>query len=123
MKFEPGHKLSKGRPLGSLNKRTSELISLLEESGFDPASELIECYAEARQTWKKMPYDAGLGYLKIASEIARELASYCYPKIKSVEQIKGNILDGMSAQEKLEAMKQAVALMEAQVNGDKSQNP
>lgn len=120
MKFEPGHKLAKGRPLGSLNRRTSELISKLEDGGFDPASELIDCYHEARKAYGKMSFADGLGYLKIASEIAKDLAGFCYPKIKAVEQIKGSLLDGMTPQEKLDAMKQAVALMESQVNESKT---
>lgn len=120
MGFQPGNRLAKGRPIGSLNKRTSELISKLEEANFDPAGELIDCYAEARKAYKKLGSDDGLGYLKIASDIAKDLAGFCYPKIKAVEQIKGNILDGMSSHDKLEAMKQAVAMMESQVKADES---
>ncbi len=123
MPFQPGNKIAKGRPIGSLNRRTSELIAKLEEGGFDPAGELIDCYQEARAAYKKLDLEEGLGYLKIASDIAKDLASFCYPKIKAVEQIKGNILEGMSTQEKLEAMKQAVAMMESQVKGDESKTP
>lgn len=119
MGFQPGNKIAKGRPIGSLNRRTSELIAKLEDGGFDPAGELIDCYREARAAYVKTPEDA-LGYLKIASDIAKDLASFCYPKIKAVEQIKGNILEGMSTREKLEAMKQAVAMMESQVKSDES---
>lgn len=57
-------------------------------------------------------------YLKIAADIAKEIASYSFPKLKSIERPKNSPLDGMTPQEKLQAMKQAVLMLEMQVKGE-----
>lgn len=69
-KFQPGHKLSKGRPLGSTNKRRS-IELLCEEMGFDPFALLIET---AKDPCAKDQFFA-----------LKELCQYLEPKKKSLE--------------------------------------
>lgn len=129
----------KGRPLGSKNKRTVEFMQVLEDEGFDPAKALIQCYRAAKTTYDNYSVileaitsareakndqtgefsapteDNAHKYLKIAADIAKDLASYAYPKLRSIEQTKANPLEGMSPQERLEVMKGAVVIAESEI--------
>lgn len=123
-----------GRPKGVRNKRTVEFMAVLENQGFCPASALIQCFEEAKRTYDNygtiyqaisearentgnpVPVeDNAHKYLKIAADIAKDLAGYAYPKLKAIEHQKPNPLEGMSAEQKLEAMKQAVKVLEMEV--------
>jgi len=135
----------KGRPKGAKNKRTLLVQEIMEANNFDPARALIECYRNAKSTYdnydviyagileardKKQDetgqYMAPLDdkahvYLKIAADIARELAGFVYPKLKSIEQVKSDPTQGMTATQKLEAMKQYVKVLEIQSKEEKSE--
>lgn len=134
MPFKPGHKFSPGRVKGSHNKKTWEARETLARLNFDPIAALHECYSEAKKIYDSYgkiyeaiskareasgnPYpleDKAAHYLKIAMDAAKELASYTLPKLKAIEHIKSGPLDGMTAEQKLEAMKHAVKALEAQV--------
>ena len=108
MPFQKGVKRAPtaGRRAGTPNKRTSDLYSVLEKHDFCPASALIEIYTEAKKVYQSygviyeaivqaksqeqgypaIVEDKADKYLKIACDAAKELATYCYPKRKSVEQ-------------------------------------
>lgn len=142
MSFEPGHKLALGRPIGSRNKRTIEFLEVLEENGFCAATALMDCYKEAKKTYDNygLIYDAisearddknhetgqfaaptedhAHKYLKIAADIAKELASYSYPKLKAIEQRRVNGTEGMSIEEKLEAARLMVQVLEREVKNE-----
>lgn len=133
----------RGRPPGSHNKRTIEFMRVLEAEGFDPAKALIECYREAKKTYDNygLIYDAiadartlkndsdgsfaapaednAHKYLKIAADIAKDLASYAYPKLKAIEQQRVNPTQDMTLEQKLEAAKIMVRILEqeAKANG------
>jgi ketol-acid reductoisomerase len=136
--FKPGNKLSTGRAKGAVNKRTIEFRATLEREGFDPAMAMLEIYKEAKKTYDNYAviYDQLIAnkikagdpfpvedkadkYLKIAADMVKDISSYCYPKLKSVEQTKQNPLDDMTAEQKLETMREAVKMMEREV-GDSS---
>lgn len=128
----------KGRPKGSLNKRTLDFLETLEEENFDPARAIIECYREAwtiykgyaeiyQAIWDKRlaqneksppPEDKADKYLKIALDSATDLAGYAYPKMKSVEHQKPDQLEGMTPVQKLEALKELVKALEHQVKSE-----
>ena len=128
----------RGRPPGARNKRTVEFMATLEREGFDPAMALIECYREARKTYDNYgtiydaicdantqkgqhfapPEDRADKYLKIAADIAKDLASYAYPKLKSIEKKDDNHLKDMSPTQRLEAMRHAVQMLELQIKKD-----
>lgn len=140
MPFAPGNP---GRPSGAINKRSKEFLDILEKHDFCPASALIECYQDAKKTYNNYGeiYDAicdakaekegstrefsaptedhAHKYLKIASDIAKDLSSYAYPKLKAIEREVNNPTKGMTPEQRLEAMKHAVAMLELQVK-DKS---
>ena len=122
--FKPG---APGRPKGALNKRTREAQAILEDAGFCPITAMIDMYKTAIERFAEeiQKEDSGRGsgfiesdaprYLKIASDAAKDLASYSYPKLKAIERISSNPLDGMSPEQRLEAMKQAVAFLESDI--------
>lgn len=128
----------RGRPPGARNRRTLEFMAVLEAEGFDPAKALIECYREAKKTYDNYgtiydaicdankekgehfapPEDNAHKYLKIAADIAKDLASYSYPKLKAIEQTKGSAIAGMTVAEKLQAARFMVKALESEVAGN-----
>ncbi len=99
-----GDKKSGGRLKGTPNKRTLDLMAILEEKGYSPVAELIEVGALARLEYersaeifdaiqdKRADYDmvplnesTAPTYLKIMQSSAAELMQYAYPKRKAVE--------------------------------------
>lgn len=126
MGFKPGNKLS-GSRLGRPNKRSQEVKELLANTGFCPTLALVEVHkiAMARfvEELEKVEADHtyaiasdAVAYLKIAGDMAKELAGYVNPKLKAIEHSKElSPLDGMADQQKLEAMKLALGYFEAQV--------
>lgn len=104
MPFEKGHKLSLGRPKGTKNKRTIEFQEVMDRKNFNVAEALVYCY---RQAIKKYKYynerledgrlspmeDNAPKYLKIASDMAKDMASYSFPKLKSIDQTIANAND------------------------------
>lgn len=116
--FKPGHTLSSGRPVGAVSRRRQEFNDALERHNFDPAEALLELYNTAINSHELGNREEKPVYLKIAADLAKEIAGYCYPKLKSVEHTKVTALDGMTIEQKLEAMKQAVLMLEAQVKQD-----
>lgn len=134
--FEPGNP---GKPKGAIHKRSKHFLEVLEKHNFCAATALIECYIEAKKTYDNYGtiYDAisdartdknhesgqfaaptednGHKYLKIAADIAKDLASYSYPKLKAMEQNKKSPLDDMTPEQQLEAMKHMVAMLEHKV--------
>lgn len=85
-----------GRPKGARNKRTKEFMDVLERRGFVPADALIDCYNHAIADYKYYSElfrsnrispmeDNSHKHLKIAADIAEKVATYTYPKLKSIE--------------------------------------
>ena len=100
MPFLPGNKANQnGRPKGTKNKRTREFYEALERNNFDPAQALIDCYNEAKKQYARaviseqenapsstLKLESDIPkYLKIAGDLAEKIATYSYPKLKSVE--------------------------------------
>ncbi len=123
MGFAPGNKLA-GSRAGVPNKRTQEVRELLAGLGYCPTQSLVEIskiamtrFVEELQlveSGRYSPMESGASaYLKMALDCAKELAGYVNPKLKSIEQVRSNPTEGMSPQQRLEAMKQAVLIFEA----------
>lgn len=115
-----------GRPLGSRGRRTIEFLERLEAAGFCPATALMDIYkiamekfiveCEKEESGRISPMESNAAkYLKIAADNASDLASYAYPKQKAIEQKRISATDGMTPQEKLEAAKSIVCVLEQQV--------
>lgn len=129
MTFTPGNKIATGRPKGSTNKRLKAIEEMAHELNCNPVEILLRF---AKGDW------AGLGYSKGTKSVyteagiieedlispgeriqaAKDVAGYLYAKKKSIEYVKPNMLDDMTPEQKLDAMKQAVQLLEREVNGD-----
>lgn len=128
--------------MGSLNRRSKDFLAILEKHNFCPASALIECYQDAKKTYDNYgviydaicdakeiksrengyaavpPEDNAHKYLKIAADIAKDLSGYAYPKLKAIEQTKDNPLSDMTPEQKLEAAKAAVQMLELQLKAN-----
>lgn len=107
---------SGGRQKGTLNKRTLEFASVLKEHNFCPASAMIDVYNRAIEAFELADTKEAPAYLSTASSMASGLASYAYPKLKSIDYSKSHDLAGMTAEQRLEAMRHAVRMLELQVN-------
>jgi hypothetical protein len=130
-----------GRVKGTLNQRSMDFMQTLAANNFDPAKAQIECYREAwkvyegyaeiyQAIWDKRlsqneksppPEDKADKYLRIAFDAAKDLSGYAYPKLKSIERSPESPLANMSPEQKLEAMKQAVAVLELQIKEKKTE--
>lgn len=119
----------KGRPPGYANKRTVEFMQTLEAAGFNPAQALIDLHKiamtrmaeemEKEDSGKISPMESKVPqFMKIATDAAKELASYAYPKLKAIEQTKTNPTQGMTVTEKLQAAKAMVQILEQEVKSD-----
>lgn len=128
MRFEKGNKIATGRPKGGIGERKRRIEELAKEIGVDPIEILLRV---AKADWK------GLGYktetitkyngdveweedritLTDRIQASKEAAQYMYAKLKTIEVIKenANAFDGMTLEEKLQAMKHAVVVLEKQV--------
>jgi len=118
MSFTPGNKLAVGRPKGSINKRSAEFLSILEEENFDAARAMISFCRKAEQDYEEARgTEDAPKYLKIASDMAKELATYSYPKLKAIEKTQHDPLKDLTPQQRLELMEQAVKLFKLELHG------
>lgn len=119
-----------GRKPGSTNKRTAQFEEVLAKHNFCAASAMIEIFNESKKIYESyaeiyaaiseareikglIPLEEKADkYLKIAGDMACEIASYAYPKRKAVEttvdpglleMIKN--LEGKSTEELLDLLK------------------
>lgn len=126
---------TRGRPKGALAYRSYEFLRALHDNDFDAASELITIYREAKKTYDNYAViyealedarteqgqnpipteDKADKYLKIALDAVKEIASYTYPKLKSIEHQAPSPLDGMTNQQKLDAMREAMKVLEKNI--------
>lgn len=120
MPFQKGRIKTGGQIKGQKKSQTLHFREVLIKHNFCAASALIECYKDARKVYDnygtiydaicearersgKYPTDdkAHL-YLKIASDIAKDLASYSYPKLKQIEFQESSQWKDMAALQRLE---------------------
>lgn len=126
MRFEKGNKIATGRPKGGMGERKRRIEELAREIGVDPIEILLRV---AKADWE------GLGYLTQTItkhngdteweedritltdriQASKEAAQYMYAKLKTIEVIKENAFEGMTLEEKLQAMRHAVVVLEKQV--------
>ena len=125
---DPTSRLPVGRPPGARNKRTIEFLEVLEARGFCPASALMDTYkiamekfiseVEKEDSGRISPMESNAAkYLKIAADNASDLATYAYPKLKAIEQKRVNQTEGMTIEQKLEAARLMVQLLEREAKG------
>lgn len=121
--FQPGNP---GRPKGTKGKRLVEITEIADRLGCNPVEILMRF---AQGDWQGLGYSKGtkIVYTEAGAieedlitpseriQAAKEAAQYMYPKKKSVEHITQSSLEGMTPQQKLDALKQMVQLMEKEV--------
>lgn len=125
--FHKGKPKTGGRVAGVPNQRTKTIEETALRLKCDPFEVLLHV---ANGDWKALGYDTsviikssadGSTYMEytitpeLRVQAAKDACSYLYAKKKSIEHVTTNPLDGMTAEQKLEAMKQAVKLMEREV--------
>lgn len=104
-----------GRKPGSINKKTQAFQDTLEKHDFNVAEALLDIYGKAMEAYNSADEtENGLAALKLAGDMVKEIACYSLPKLKSIEVIKSNPLEGLTPQEKLDMMKEAVKMLEHQ---------
>ena len=106
-----------GRPKGALNRKTREFQALLDERGFSVGEAYLELFDEALKQYKKTdnfdPHASGI-FIKLLFDITREIAAHSLPKLKSVDHVKENPLESMTAQEKLDVVREYALMLEEQ---------
>lgn len=107
-----------GRPKGLINKKTKAFQQTLEEHNFDVAEALLDLYGKAIEAFNSCSEKDAASYLRIASDIVGDIASYSLPKLRAIEVKRTRTLDGMTNEQKLEAMKAAVTMLEGQIAKD-----
>ena len=129
MTFKPGQG---GRQKGAINLRTRHAQEVLARLDFNPIAAMAEIYKISMQKFieeldaedsgriSRMESNAAK-YLGHALQSAGQLAPYVYPKLKSVEHVRTSDVQTMSPKERLEAMKNAVKVLEQQI--EKSNEP
>jgi hypothetical protein len=107
-----------GRQKGVKNLLTRRVSETAQRLGIDPFEILLRF---AAGDWR------GLGYKRethsegftiepaVRARAAEQVAQYILPKLRSIEQTKPSALEGMTPEQRLEAMKHAVKLLEAHI--------
>jgi hypothetical protein len=114
--FKAGNKYSTGRPKDSLSKRSLRFADQLIEAGIDPVATLLEALSNAQDCYQNAgDLAAKAAFNGQIISIAEKMLPYVYPKLTSIEVKPNNPLDGMDPTQKLEAMKQAVKMLEGDV--------
>ena len=122
MSFQKGNP---GKPKGAVHALTSRVRDTAQRLGIDPFEILLRF---AAGDWKALGYKSEK-YKKstkyviepfIRAKAAQEAAQYIFPKLRTIDQPKANALEGMTPEQRLEAMKHAVAMLEDQTKKDES---
>lgn len=118
MALPVGHKKYGGRVKGTLNKRTEDFKRVLERHNFCAATALLDIYKRALNMSEALGASDEGKHLKIAGDMVKEIASYSFPKLKAIEQVKNSPLDGMSPEQKLEALESLKEVIKSQIIKD-----
>ncbi len=120
--FKKGQAPGPGRPKDSISRRSLQFADVMIKAGFDPAKGLIEAYNNAKHLYETALDPAmkatANGQMLLAAD---KMAPYVYPKLSSIEVKKENHLDKMTPKEKLEAMKQAIKMLESEVENSNNE--
>jgi hypothetical protein len=123
MAFEKGHKLSTGRPKGSVNRRTKTIEEIAQANGVDPLDILMKF---AKGDWQGLGYTKGTKtvYTEAGAieedligpseriQAAKEAAQYLYPKKKSIEHVTPNNFASLPKPEQIKILREALLTLE-----------
>lgn len=136
MSFLPGNL---GKPKGAISQRARDFRTVLERNDFIPAEALLEIYHDARFTYKsyvtifeaivraaenKQGFSAPTAdntpvYMRMALDAAIQMCKFSYPSLKAIELTDTNSLDGLTNEQKIEALKGALKFLETGLVNDK----
>jgi hypothetical protein len=117
MTFKPGNP---GKPKGAVHGFTQKAKEVAARLGIDPFEILLRF---AAGDWKALGYKSEKYSKKSTrfiispetrAKAAQEATQYIVPKLRQIEEAKPNALVGMTPEQRLEAMKHAVTMLEAQ---------
>jgi hypothetical protein len=113
--FQKGHKLSQGRPPGSLSKRSEAFLDTLSKAGINPVEVLIEGLNNAREGFKNsIPEDMVTWNAQIINT-AEKILPYVFPKLSSIEVMDVGEFANMTDAQKLETLKKAIPILESKI--------
>jgi hypothetical protein len=118
-RFKPG---APGRPKGAVSKITRELRATLEDNDFNAAEAMLFIYKRALQRAEEGG-EQDVQFLKIAAEMAADLASYCFPKPKPIQTSLSEISDDefmAEAQRRLDERNKQLAQGEPNVREERN---
>ena len=95
-----------GRPKGAINRVNTKFVDYLDKIGFNIVEELNERYLSALADDNQ----------ELAVTILAIMSKYVYPTLKAIEIKQERVIDTMTSQQKIEALKNAVKLLEAKNN-------
>lgn len=104
-----------GRPVGSYSNRSVAFFDSVMQEGFDAAKEIIGIFRAAKQKFEDPTTTDKSTYLSIALDAANKITHYSYPVPKIPDQATANALEGMTPEQKLEALKHAALLVEKEI--------
>ena len=104
-----------GRPVGVVDKRISDFRAYMAKNNFNLGETYLELLQIARESHEYGNREEKPVYLKIAVDIVNNIADRLQPRLKAIEHRKESPLEGMTPEQKLEAMRSAVALLEREV--------
>jgi len=129
MGFKPGNP---GRPKGAISKYSRMVEETAGRLECDPFEILLKF---AKGDWEALGYDSSVMIKESAdgkstftdytispelrARCAEKACEYLYSKRKSIEHIQNNVLEGMTPEQKLEAMKQAVKHLEGEISDNR----
>ena len=116
---EPVKQNKGGRPVGSKSSDSIEYQAfLIKNQVIIPEIELWalqEAKANYENAKDNLKMKEAAFFLKLSHDIICEMATRVYPKLKSIELHQVGVIDKMTPQQKLEALKQAVAKQELEI--------
>jgi hypothetical protein len=115
-----------GRPKGSPNKSSARVDLTCEIRGYSSIDAMIDAAeialarfiedTEKENTGRISPMESNAcEYLKLYVKIASDIANFIHPKRKAIEHTQLDVTKDMSPEQRLTAMKHAVAMLELQV--------
>lgn len=113
MPFQPGHKLSTGKPKGTIHKYTRDFRDTLAENNFDIAKTLLQLFQENLKKYNETTdIQHQIQFMRMTVDLAKDIASYAMPKLKAIEVSTDDPFKEMSAAEQLQVTLDAIPVLE-----------
>ena len=102
------------RPAGVPNRNSLEFRAALKKKNFNVPEALMWCFEQAKERFLLAEKDAdAASFLNIATTNAKEMASFCFPKLRSTEHSKDN--SDVPLEKQIEALEELLKIKKNQV--------